>query len=98
MPRPDFGFRLRTLRPAMVFAAVTLVVSVRGVWSATVQDTSSRRDTVGAAKQSASKGRQGATTPARPKPVWPVNGPAPRPGSILPNKRIVAYYGNPLSK
>jgi len=29
---------------------------------------------------------------------WPVNGPAPLPGSILPNKRIVAYYGNPLSK
>ena len=29
---------------------------------------------------------------------WPVNCPAPLPGSILPNKRIVAYYGNPLSK
>lgn len=29
---------------------------------------------------------------------WPVNGPAPLPGSILPNRRIVAYYGNPLSK
>ncbi len=29
---------------------------------------------------------------------WPVNGPAPLPGSILPGKRIVAYYGNPLSK
>ncbi len=29
---------------------------------------------------------------------WPVNGPAPLPGAILPQKRIVAYYGNPLSK
>ncbi len=29
---------------------------------------------------------------------WPVNGPPPLPGSILPQKRIVAYYGNPLSK
>ena len=29
---------------------------------------------------------------------WPVNFPAPLPGSILPRKRIVAYYGNPLSK
>lgn len=30
---------------------------------------------------------------------WPVAGaPAPLPGSILPAKRIVAYYGNPLSK
>lgn len=29
---------------------------------------------------------------------WPVKGPEPLPGSILPAKRIVAYYGNPLSK
>ena len=29
---------------------------------------------------------------------WPVNGPAPLPGAIVPAKRIVAYYGNPLSK
>ncbi len=29
---------------------------------------------------------------------WPVKGPDPLPGSILPYKRIVAYYGNPLSK
>lgn len=29
---------------------------------------------------------------------WPVGCPAPLPGSILPSKRIVAYYGNPLSK
>jgi hypothetical protein len=29
---------------------------------------------------------------------WPVTGPPPLPGSILPHKRIVAYYGNPKSK
>ncbi|MBN1570407.1 MAG: hypothetical protein JXA73_21370 [Acidobacteria bacterium] len=29
---------------------------------------------------------------------WPVEYPQPLPGSILANKRIVAYYGNPLSK
>jgi hypothetical protein len=29
---------------------------------------------------------------------WPVNGPKKLPGAILPEKRIVAYYGNPLSK
>jgi hypothetical protein len=29
---------------------------------------------------------------------WPVKYPTPLPGSILPYKRIVAYYGNPLSK
>lgn len=32
-------------------------------------------------------------------PVWPVaNMPEPLAGSILPEKRIVAFYGNPLSK
>jgi hypothetical protein len=30
--------------------------------------------------------------------LWPVKGPDPLPGSILPTKRIVAFYGNPLSK
>jgi hypothetical protein len=30
--------------------------------------------------------------------LWPVQGPPPLPGSILPARRIVAYYGNPLSK
>ena len=30
--------------------------------------------------------------------LWPVKGPDPLPGSILPGKRIIAYYGNPLSK
>ena len=30
-------------------------------------------------------------------PGWPVRGPEPLPGSILPTRRIVAFYGNPLS-
>lgn len=29
---------------------------------------------------------------------WPVEGPAPLPGALLPEGRIVAYYGNPLSR
>ena len=29
---------------------------------------------------------------------WPVRYPEPLAGAILPNKRIVAYYGNPLSR
>ena len=32
------------------------------------------------------------------EPVWPVKAPDPLPGAILPAKRIVAFYGNPLSK
>jgi hypothetical protein len=31
-------------------------------------------------------------------PSWPVQTAPPLPGSILPQKRIVAFYGNPLSK
>jgi hypothetical protein len=29
---------------------------------------------------------------------WPKKYPTPLPGAVLPHKRIVAYYGNPLSK
>src|SRR5262249_25584653 len=29
---------------------------------------------------------------------WPVKGPEPLPGALLPKHRIIAYYGNPLSK
>ncbi len=35
--------------------------------------------------------------PAAPQPVWPVDGPDPLPGALLPAHRIVAFYGNPLS-
>lgn len=41
------------------------------------------------------------TAKAKPKlagPVWPVDSPAPLPGALLPAKRIVAFYGNPLAK
>ena len=31
-------------------------------------------------------------------PAWPVKGPEPRAGAILPNRRIIAFYGNPLSR
>jgi hypothetical protein len=37
--------------------------------------------------------------PTVPEPVWPVAGlPDPLPGSLLPAKRIVTFYGNPHSK
>jgi hypothetical protein len=44
--------------------------------------------TSGAAREAAD------TTP----PLWPVDSPDPLPGAILPAQRIVAFYGNPLSK
>jgi hypothetical protein len=88
--------------PVVLVAAVVLVMSANHAWTATVQDSAARRDSGGQAKQKqgAPKAKSVATAaaPTRPKPVWPVNGPNPLPGSILPHKRIVAYYGNPLSK
>ena len=43
-----------------------------------------------------SKKRRYELTPAD-SARWPVRGPAPLPGSLLPTHRIVAYYGNPKS-
>ena len=100
MPSPRFRIRIQTLWPVALVAAAALVMSANHAWTATIQDSAARRDSGQAKqKQGAPKAKSLATAaPARPKPVWPVNGPAPLPGSILPNKRIVAYYGNPLSK
>jgi hypothetical protein len=42
--------------------------------------------------------KRAASAPSVPEPVWPVEGPPPLAGSILPDRRIVAFYGNPLSK
>ena len=40
-----------------------------------------------------------ATAPVAKKVAgWPVNGPKAFPGAILPHNRIIAFYGNPLSK
>jgi hypothetical protein len=74
--------------------------------TATAQDTTRvpRPDSATAESATADSGatpvakKPAATRPARPAPVWPVPGPLPLPGSILPNNRIVAFYGNPLSK
>jgi len=56
-----------------------------------------KRPTQRAARPAAARDSAAAVKPKRPA-GWPVKGPAPLPGSILPGKRIVAYYGNPLSK
>jgi hypothetical protein len=48
--------------------------------------------------------RRAADSTAKPKkstvaaPVWPVDSPTPLSGALLPAKRIVAFYGNPLAK
>ncbi|MBK6489794.1 MAG: hypothetical protein IPF98_23705 [Gemmatimonadetes bacterium] len=64
---------------------------------ATTKKSTAKKST---AKKSVPKGT--AVKKAAPKPTlrpgWPVKGPTPLPGSILPHQRIIAYYGNPLSK
>ncbi|MGQ0813146.1 MAG: hypothetical protein ACT4O1_01620 [Gemmatimonadota bacterium] len=57
---------------------------------------SAARDT--SVATSAIKYRAGEDPAFAEKMGWPVNGPAPLAGAILPARRIVAYYGNPLSK
>jgi hypothetical protein len=59
---------------------------------------SGRKRTKRSSKSGASSAAGSASRPARPEPVWPVKGPDPLPGSLLPNNRILAFYGNPLSK
>ncbi len=61
--------------------------------SATVQSQTSTSRTTAATRYNAGESPDYAQ-----KCGWPVKAPEPLPGSILPKKRIVAYYGNPLSK
>jgi hypothetical protein len=100
MPSSRFQLRISPLWRVVGIAAVALLLITQRAWTATAQESSTRRDTSGQSKQkqSQTKGTSAAKPAPRPKPVWPVSGPTPLPGSILPHKRIVAYYGNPLSK
>jgi hypothetical protein len=93
-------------RPA---ASEDAVVSTPVPDSATIADSVARADS---AAQAAADSAAAPATPAAPASTgykagedpeyakrmgWPVDGPAALPGAILPNKRIIAYYGNPLS-
>jgi hypothetical protein len=84
---------------------LAFVLSSAAVRSLAAQDTirpprpdSGTSDSSATAVDSMAVKRRVATKPSRPAPVWPVKGPEPLPRSILPDKRIVAFYGNPLSK
>jgi len=63
--------------------------------------TDSVADPPGLAKRAARKRLPGERRPYQLSPAdsarWPVKGPAPLPGSLLPEHRIVAFYGNPKS-
>ena len=63
------------------------------------QDSGVRQQGSRTTKSATARGKaSGKHAKAGPPPHWPVDAPVPLPGSILPAKRIVAFYGNPLSK
>jgi len=64
------------------------------------EPTVSRFDAITSAKVPvpATKYRAGEDPEFATRSGWPVHSPQSLPGAILPGKRIVAYYGNPLSK
>ena len=103
----------RSARRAVIVAGVTLLGALLPVAGIDAQQRPTPRAgmTGQSPKASARKdsstaspyGTGGTSAAARalagkPAPVWPVPGPSPLAGSILPATRIVAYYGNPFSK
>jgi hypothetical protein len=48
--------------------------------------------------KASTKNKKTKATPKKPVPPEPAFSVTPRPDAILPNKRVVVYYGNPLSK
>lgn len=80
------------LAGALAFPFTAVISRVSAAQSASAKQEGRPLSTKAAAKKPAAK----ASTA---QPEWPVaNAPAPLPGAILPAKRIVAFYGNPLSK
>ena len=63
--------------------------------SATVKADSARTDTLHGDSASVARRKRRL---AADSVVWPTDRPAPLPGSMVPAHRIVAFYGNPLSK
>ena len=88
---------LLTVLCAVVTSAAPLTVAAQDTTRASRPD-SATIDSATATAPTAPPKKPVATRPPKPAPVWPVKGPMPLPGSILPHARIVAFYGNPLSK
>jgi hypothetical protein len=84
------GARTAERAPAAAVTAVTAAEAARVPTSEATLPKRSRRDSVALASMT------------KPDSIldrkWPVKMPEPLPGAILPANRIVAFYGNPLSK
>jgi hypothetical protein len=95
--RPDTGGRATPSRSDSSRAATP----TRSRSARTAQPRSRSRSTTRRPARTSSPGAAETRALARRDSVldalWPVQGPEPLPGAILPHRRIVAYYGNPLS-
>ena len=99
---PSRRFQTRSLWLVALVAAMALTGGASTAWTASLQN-STRQDTATSRSNEKGSGGAGSASTAakpapKPKPKWPVEGAKVLPGSLLPNNRIVAYYGNPLSK
>lgn len=65
---------------------------------ANAQDTAKAKPKHKTTAKSTTRTTRKPSKPKTPPPTWPVAAPDTLPGSILPAKRIVAFYGNPLVK
>ena len=96
------SFSIASLRGSVSIAAMIMALAGLAGHPSHLSAQSTRAKSTGVKEQGAPR----KTTPKATKhpkaepaaPTWPVSGPDPLPGSILPAKRIVAFYGNPLSK
>src|SRR5687768_12998847 len=93
-----FSSILLTAIIAAVSSAAARTVAAQDTTRAPRPDTATVDSSTATPTARATVKKPAATRPPRPAPVWPVKGPMPLPGSILPHSRIVAFYGNPLSK
>jgi hypothetical protein len=104
--------RLQTTLTGTVAATVALAVAT-GIGGATPRGRQGGPDTATRARPTAAESARAVTASkaraaaaaaaeaARRDSIldarWPVKGPDPLPGAILPARRIIAFYGNPLS-
>jgi hypothetical protein len=91
------GFAKKKTRKSTVPAA-PVTADVTGTGSATTPATNAKQATPPGKPAPKVKYETGEDPEFAQKCGWPVKFPPPLPGSILPAKRIVAYYGNPKSK
>lgn len=85
-PKPEPAVAAAVAEYDAAVEALRADTTAVGVW---IPAGRSKRDSISLARAV----RYGRTAPG-----WPVKGPLPKAGAILPHKRIIAYYGNPNSK